>query len=213
MALSFNTVKAEAERDKTPSYKIVEGVNSVRLRGILARYIYWVPNPANGQKAPVECLAFNRELQKFDNKEKDWVKEYFPDLKPEWAYASLCVDNKGPDKVLIFNHKKKLFGSIKSLVDDLGDPTDPESGWDVVFTRAKNGPKVFNVEYTLQQMKCSKSKGPLKDEVKALFDAHPPIEDVLKRASPDDIKKYLDKIRAGGTDDKEGIDDEIPDDL
>lgn len=216
MALSFNTVKGEADREKTPSYKMKDGENRIRIvGGILARYIYWIPN-SDGQKSPVECLSFNRETEKFDNKEKDWVKEYYPDLKAEWAYASLAVDVKDPSKILIFNHKKKLFNAIVSLVEDLGNPGDPKDGWDIVFTKAKTGPKVFNVEYTLQQMKCSKSKAPVSAEVAAMFDAHPSIDDVLKRAPPEDIKKYLDNLRAGApAADKAGesVDDEIPDEF
>jgi len=217
MALSFSSVKVEADREKVPSYKIKEGENRLRLRGILPRYVYWIPGNG-GVKTPVECLSFSREEQRFTNKEKDWVKEYYPDLKPDWAYASLAIDtSKGgdPSKILIFNHKKKLLSAITSLVEDLGDPSDEENGWDIVFTRAKNGPKVFNVEYTLQQMKCNKTKGPLSDEAKAAFAAHPPIEEVLKRASAEDIKKYLDKLRAGAGEDNKGesVDEEIPDDF
>lgn len=215
MALSFNTVKGEAERSKTPSYKMKDGENRIRIvGGVLGRYIYWVPK--DGQKSPVECLSFNRETEKFDNVEKDWVKEYFPDLKPEWAYASLCVDVKNPTEVLIFNHKKKLFSAVVGLVEDLGDPGDLETGWDLVFTKKKTGPKVFNVEYTLEQIKCQKSKGPVKDEVKALFANHPNIDEVLKRAPAEDIKKYLDNILGNapaGADGKEGVDDDIPDEF
>lgn len=215
MALSFNSVKGEAERSKTPSYKMKDGENRIRIvGGVLGRYIYWVPK--DGQKSPVECLSFNRETEKFDNKEKDWVKEYFPDLKPEWAYASLCYDPKAATpEIMIFNHKKKLFNAIIGLVEDLDNPGDLETGWDIVFTKAKTGPKVFNVEYTLQQMKCSKSKGPVSDEAKALFAAHPSIDDVLKRAPAEDIKKYLDNILGGAPAGKEGekVDDAIPDDF
>jgi hypothetical protein len=215
MALSFNTVKGEAEREKVPSYKMRDGENRIRIvGGVLGRYIYWIPN-ADGAKSPVECLAFNRDTEKFDNKEKDHVKEYYPDIKADWAYASLCVDMKDPTKVLIFNHKKKLFNTIVSLVEDLGDPGSIKDGWEIVFTKAKTGPKVFNVEYTLQQMKCSKSKGPLAADVAALFENHPTIDEVLKRAPPEDIKKYLDNLRAGAPAGKAGeaVDDEIPADF
>lgn len=210
MALGFNEVKGTASKEKTPSYKMRDGENKVRLHGgVLARYIYWVPG-TDGVKTPVECLAFNRETEKFDNAEKDWVKEYYPDLKPEWAYASLALDLKDDDpKVLIFNHKKKLFGQIKDMVQDLGDPTDPENGWDIVFKKEKTGPKVYNVQYTVMQLRC-KSRALTEDEI-ALFEAHPSIDETLRRASADDIKKYLDDLRAGRTESSgEELDDEIP---
>jgi hypothetical protein len=212
MALSFNKVKGEASKEKTPSYKMRDGENKVRLYGgVLARYIYWVPNK-DGMKSPVECLSFNRDTEKFDNVEKDWVKEYYPDLSPEWAYASLCIDLKDPGKVLIFNHKKKLFSTIVNMVEDLGDPSDPKEGWDVVFSRAKNGPKVYNVEYVAMQLKC-KNRPLTADELSILAN-YPSIDEVLRRAPAEDIKKYLDELRSvGATSKGEGIDDEIPEEF
>jgi hypothetical protein len=212
MALKFNQVKGEApKKEKTPSYKMVMGENKIRIYGgVLARYIYWVPNK-DGQKSPVECLSFNRETETFDNAEKDWVKEYYPDLTPEWAYASVCMDLNADDQVVrIFNHKRKLFGVIVDMVEDLGDPSDPENGWDIVFSRDKNGPKVYNVEYTMKQLRCKPR--PLTDEERAAFEASPGIDEILRRSTPEDIKKYLDDIR-GGVGTEEDIDDEIPEDF
>jgi hypothetical protein len=212
MALSFNQVKGQASKEKVPSYKMRDGENRIRLYGgVLARYIYWVPNK-DGLKSPVECLSFNRETERFDNSEKDWVKEYYPDLTPEWAYASLCIDLKEPDKVKIFNHKKKLFGTIVNMVEDLGDPSDATSGWDVVFTKVKSGPKIYNVDYTMMQLKCKNR--PLAKAELDLLSSHPTIDEVLRRAPSEDIKKYLDDLRSGATNNKaEGIDDEIPDEF
>jgi hypothetical protein len=212
MALSFNNVKGEAERSKTPSYKFKEGENRVRFIGdVLARYIYWIPGADGKDKTPVECLSFNRDTEKFDNVEKDWVKEYYPDLKAEWAYASLCYDDKDPTKILIFNHKKKLFSSIVNTVADLGNPADLKQGWTAVFTRKKTGPKVFNVEYTLDGLKSSKTAGPVHKDMLELIEAHPNIDAVLKRAPAEDIKKYLDKLRTGATEDSgETAVDSIP---
>jgi CRISPR/Cas system-associated endoribonuclease Cas2 len=214
MALSFNKVKGQAEREKVPSYKFREGENRVRLfGGVLARYIYWIPGSSGeGNKSPVECLEFNRETEKFDRVEKDWVKDYYPDLKAEWAYASLCYDVKDPSNVMIFNHKKKLFAQVQSLVEDLGDPTDVDDGWDLCFVRKKTGPKTFNVEYVLEQLKCSKSKGSVSEAMQAKIAGHPTIDEVLRRSTPEDIKKYLDKLRAGDGG-NEGMNDEIPVDL
>lgn len=212
MALGFNQVKGTASKDKTPSYKMRDGENRVRLfGGVLARYIYWVPGN-DGVKTPVECLAFNRETEKFDNAEKDWVKEYYPDLKAEWAYASLAIDLKADEpKVCIFNHKKKLLGTVIDMVPDLGDPTDADAGWDLVFNKEKTGPKVYNVAYTVMQLRCKQRA--LSAAEKELFEAHPSIDETLRRSTPDDIKKYLDDLRAGrtgGESSGEEVDDEIP---
>lgn len=210
MALSFNQVKGEApKREKTPSYKMTPGENKVRLfGGVLARYIYWVPN-SDGVKSPVECLAFNRELEKFDNKEKDWVSEYYPDLTPQWAYASLCLD-PSDNTVKIFNHKRKLFGTVVDMVQDLGDPSDPEKGWDLVFSRDETGPKVYNVEYNVKQLRCKNR--PLSQEELETVNTSPTIDEVLRRPPAEDIKKYLDELRSGSGA-SEDIDDEIPDDF
>ena len=192
-ALSFNTAKTNPGREKVPSYKIRDGENKVRFHGgIVGRYIYWIPGP-DGNKSPVECLAFDRETQSFNNNIEDPVKKFFPDLKPEWAYASLCIDLKDSEpRVCIFNHKKKLFNQISNAVGDIGsDPSDAEEGWAVIFQKQKTGPKVFNVEYTLNVLKCSKEQGPLTDAQKELFAKHPPIEEVLKRPSAADIEKYI----------------------
>jgi hypothetical protein len=211
-ALSFGKVKGESSKDKVPSYKMKDGNNKVRIvGGVLARYIYWVPNKG-GTNSPVECLAFDRNEEKFTNVEKDWVKEYFPDLKAEWAYASLVIDTATDEpSIVIFNHKKKLLKSIIDVVEDLGDPSDIEKGWDVAFSRAKTGPKVYNVEYTLQPLKCKERA--LTEAERALVEAHPTIDEVLKRPDPESIKKYLDEIRAGGPSTGEAVDDEIPEDF
>ena len=39
-------------------------------------------------------------------------------------------------------------------MEELGDPTDPVTGYDIHFKRKKTGPQVFNVEYQLQFLKC-----------------------------------------------------------
>ncbi len=80
-ALSFNQVKGESSKDKTPSYKMKDGNNKVRvIGGVLARYIYWVPNKG-GTNSPVECLAFDRDQEKFTNEKRTGLKNITPTLK------------------------------------------------------------------------------------------------------------------------------------
>jgi hypothetical protein len=215
--LTFNTAKTSPGRDRVGSYKLREGENKVRFYGgIIPRYIYWVTGP-DGQKSPVECLQFDRETQSFNNSVEDPVKKYFPDLKPEWAYASLCIDMKETEpKVIIFNHKKKLFAQITSTANDLGDPMDAETGWTVVFDRKKTGPKVFNVEYQLNPLRCSKEQKPLTEEQLALFTNHMSIDEILKRPTAADLEKYITEVLTGDgkrKGNKEEMDEEIPDDI
>jgi len=151
MALQFNQTKGTAIKNKIDSFEYKDGENTVRLiGGVLPRYVYWLKG-TNGKDIPVECLAFDRQAEKFMNTEVDHVPTYFPEKKCSWAYSINCLDPKD-GKVKVLNLKKKLFEQIINAAEDLGDPTDLDTGWDVVFKRAKTGPLPFNVEYTLQAL-------------------------------------------------------------
>ena len=151
MALSFNKSKGAAQKSNITTFAYQDGDNSVRLVGdILARYVYWVTGE-NDKNIPLECLSFDRNEERFNNKEKDWVREYYPDLKCGWSYVMQCIHN---GEVKVINLKKKLWEQILTAAEDLGDPTDPETGWDVKFKRVKTGPLAYNVEYQLQVLKC-----------------------------------------------------------
>ena len=69
-------------------------------------------------------------------------------------------------KVKVVNLKKKLWEQIITAAEDLGDPTDPDTGWDICFKRVKTGPLPYNVEYQLQALKCKPR--PLHDEERSL---------------------------------------------
>jgi hypothetical protein len=194
MALSFKQTKGRAQKSSVESYEYKDGENVVRLiGGVLPRYVYWVRG-TNNKDIPVECLAFSRDKEKFDNLEKDWVPEFHADLKCSWSYAVNCIDPKD-GKVKVLNLKKKLFEQIITAAEDLGDPTDPETGWDVVFKRVKTGPLTYNVEYTLQVLRCKPRKLTAQEielSTKAL-----PIDEKYPRANPDEIKALLEKLQAG----------------
>ena len=88
--------------------------------------------------------------------------------------------------------KKKLFEQIVTAAEDLGDPTDHDTGWDVVFKRVKTGPLPFNVEYTLQVLRCKAR--PLTDDERALANAAKNIDEKFPRPTEADVKALLDKI-------------------
>ena len=206
--LGFGSVKGSAKKEKTDSYKIADGDNSVRLFGnILPRYVYWIKGD-NDKPIPFECLEFNRDTEEFDKAEKDHVKDFFPNLKCGWAYAMMCLD--GNNKPLIFNFKKKLFDQIMANVEDLGDPTDPDNGWLLKFTKKKTGPLPINVEYTLQTVKCLNSKGPLSEDEKEAIASSKTIEELLPRPTPAQQKELLEKITRGG---EETIDESVEEEL
>ena len=194
MAISFNQQKGSAQKTSISTFQYKDGDNSFRLVGdILARYVYWVKGE-NDKNIPLECLSFDRNAEAFNNKEKDWVREYYPDLKCGWSYATQCIDN---GEVKVVNLKKKLWEQIITAAEDLGDPTDPETGWEIKFKRVKTGPLPYNVEYQLQPLKCkpsalSASDAALAAEVKSM-------DDVMPRPTPDAQKELLDRIRQENT--------------
>lgn len=205
MAIAFGNTKGTAIKNKVDSFEYKDGENVVRLiGGVLPRYVYWLKG-TNGKDIPVECLSFDRQAEKFTNVEVDHVPAVFPDKKCSWAYSINCIDPKD-GKVKVLNLKKKLFEQIISAAEDLGDPTDYQTGWDVVFKRAKTGPLPFNVEYTLQVLRCKKRA--LTAEEIALADSAEDIDTKYPRPTPDDVKKTLDKILSGATEDEDKTESE-----
>lgn len=197
MALSFSNTKGKAQKKSIDAFEYKDGENVVRLiGGVLPRYVYWLKG-TNGKDIPVECLAFDREAEKFNNLEVDHVPEFFPSLKCSWAYSINCID-PADGKVKVLNLKKKLFEQIITAAEDLGDPTDYDKGWDVVFKRAKTGPLPFNVEYTLQVLRCKKRA--LTDEERAAADAAEDIDSKYVRPTPEEVRKTLEKISSGSDD-------------
>lgn len=204
MALKFGKTKGTAQK-KVDSYAYIDGINQVRIIGdILPRYVYWVKG-TNNKDIPVECLAFSREEEKFDNKDKDVVPEFFPELKCSWNYAVNCIDPKD-GKVKVLNLKKKLFEQILSAADDLGDPTDYLLGWDLVFKKTKTGPLAFNVSYDLQVLKCKPSA--LSEEQIVLANEAETIDEKYPRPTSEEIRTLLVKLTTkGGDSDEEGAAD------
>ena len=139
MAIQFNQAQGSAVKNKIDQFQYKDGNNVVRMVGdLLPRYVYWVKGE-NGKNIPMECLSFDRATETFNNKDKDYVRDFFPEIKCGWAYAIQCID-PADGKVKVLNLKKKLMEQIMVAAEDLGDPTDPESGWDIYFQRVKTGP-------------------------------------------------------------------------
>ena len=205
MALSFNKQTGGAQKSSISSFQYKDGDNKMRVVGdILARYVYWITGE-NGKNIPMECLSFDRNSERFNNQEKDWVREYYPDLKCGWSYATQCIDN---GEVKVVNLKKKLWEQIITAAEDLGDPTDPETGWDICFKRVKTGPLPYNVEYQLQALKCKPR--PLTDEERTAIADLKSMDDVMTRPTADAQKELLDRVRNHGDEtDDEALDAEF----
>ena len=207
MALKFGDTKGKAAKRSVDVYKYLDGENKVRIfGGVLARYVYWLKG-TNNKDIPVECLAFNREKEKFDNMEVDHVTTYFPDKKCSWSYAVMCLDPTD-GKAKPINLKKKLFEQVLTAAEDLGDPTDPDDGWEIVFKKVKTGAAAFNVEYTLAVLKCKKRA--LTEEERAVIAAAPEIDSLYPRPTPEEVKALLEKLTSGSDEEEAGEGAAIP---
>jgi hypothetical protein len=199
MAIKFGNVTGKAKKSSVDAYTYKEGNNVVRMVGdVLPRYVYWVTT-ADGKRVPMECVGFDRDKEQFTNVEKDWVRHYHTDMKCSWAYAVQCIDPED-GKVKVLNLKKKLFEAVMVASEDLGDPTDPVTGWDIAFKKQKTGPLPYNVEYTLQVLKC-KVRALDADELEATKDL-PNIDDVISRPTSDQQKEFIETriLENGGAD-------------
>ena len=90
-------------------------------------------------------------------------------------------------------------------MEDLGNPTDPETGWDIYFKRLKTGPQVFNVEYQLQMLKCKPRA--LEDWEQELIADLKSMDDVLPRPTPDAQLELLKRVQ--GAESGETVDEEF----
>jgi hypothetical protein len=196
--MKFSESKGGAAKSSVDLFQYKDGEQSFRLFGdILPRYMYWVPT-AKGKDLPVECLSFDRDKERFTNVETDHVLEFFPTDKenrpnrPQWSYTIQAID-LADGKAKVVPLKKKLLLQIQDVASQLGlDPTDTETGFDVVFKRVKTGPNVFNVEYTVQVLKC-KQRALTPAELEVVNSAKA-ISEIYPRPSPEEVRALLVKI-------------------
>jgi hypothetical protein len=198
MTIRFTELQGKAAKAGPERYKPPFGTHSYRIVGnVVPSYKYWLKT-RDGTPVPMECLGFNRETETFENKVRDVVREYIPEIKRttgveikgcSWAYQSFIIDRED-GVVKLFDHKKKLFGAILDAAKKkMGDPTDPDKGWDVVFTKKKTGPQTFNVEYTLETFDLKNS--PLSEKDKAAIKEAGVIEDITKVQTPEEQEAFI----------------------
>ena len=220
---NFNTTKGSAQAAYLPKYELGIGDNTFRIVGdILRRYIYWVKSPA-GKAVPFECLSFNRDLEKFDNKVQDHVPTFYPNKtdfhgkvvidpktgktsphRPSWAYVATVIDRKD-GKLKELHMKKTMFDDLikvaskKSPVtkQPFGDPTDFITGWDVCVVKEKTGSAVMNVKYSVDAFSPINGAKPLTEEEIALFEDSMSIHERHERSTPEEQLALLLKIQSG----------------
>lgn len=216
----FTDLQGKASKAGPERFKPVNGRNQIRIIGsVVPSYKYWLKTK-DGTSVPMECLGFNRDTEQFDNRTRDVVREFFPDKKCSWAYQSLVIDRED-GKVKLFDHKKKLFESVLDAAKKkMGDPTDPETGWDIVFTREKTGPQAYNVEYRLETFELENK--PLTEADKKAIDesveTYGTIEEIAKVPTPEDQESFIrsnilpneNDVEQEVVDELEAMDDDIP---
>ena len=188
----FADLRGKAKKEGPDRYKFQEGINAFRMvSDVVPGYKYWM-KMRDGSPVPMDCLDFDRDKEVFTNKAENWVTHYFPDMKCSWAYTSFVIDRAG-GKLKIMDHKKTLLEQVINLVADLGDPTDPVDGWDIIVDRQKTGPKVYNVKYEIQPFKCQKARGALTTEEQAMLKEQMPkdIEEFFKVPTPEQQLEFL----------------------
>ena len=192
MSIKFDNVAGEAVKIKVDYFKFENGENRFRMVGdVLPRYVYWKKTPDGKKTMNVECLAFNRDMEKFDNVVVDNFRKYFPDDNCSWSYLVKAFDEDG--KLVVLALKKKLFGAILTMAKKhLGNPTDPDTGWECVVDREKTGNNVYDVAYTLDQLESKKH--PLTDEQKAEIAESKTIDEMFPRQTPEEQKTFIEKI-------------------
>lgn len=219
MGLKFNDVGGEAKKIKIDYYKFQTGENKFRMVGdILPRYVYWKKTPDGSKNMSIECLSFDRNEERFTNVAKDWFQHYFPEERCSWSYLVQVFD-PSDGKLKVLGLKKKLFGQILDMAKKhLGDPTDPEKGWEVVVERVKTGSMAFNVEYNLDQLSCKTS--PLTEEQIKEFEEAKKIDELFPVQTPKEQKAFIEKVWFSKADEEddgetdkevtEEFDDDIP---
>lgn len=193
MAVDLGKTKGKAQKG-VASYEYKMGENAIRLvGGVLPKYVYWVKSH-NNKDIPIECLGFDRDKEKFTNKEEDLVPESFPGKKCQWNYSMVCIDRSTGEPCVI-HLKKKLFEQILNAQEDLGPVTDPEKGWTVVFKKVKSGPLPINIGYELQVLRCKPS--PLTEEEKTMIAEFGDIDSHFPRPTVDQVRTLIHRVLHG----------------
>jgi hypothetical protein len=206
MPIAFKDLKGKAAKSGPDRMKFVEGLNTFRIVSpIMPGYKYWLKTREGGD-IPFDCLGFDREQEKFTNVTKDYVSEFFPEKRPQWAYQCLVID-RSDNKLKLLDLKKTILSQIIDAAGKkLGDPSDPDNGWDVIVNRVKTGPKAFNVEYKLEIFDLENS--PLSEEDREMVNNGQSITDIIKTPTPEEQLELLKKYVLPEEDDSSDVDDE-----
>jgi len=221
MAISFNNLNGGAVKSDVKYMKLVDGENVFRILpdSILPSYTYWVTG-ASGKDLPFEALQFNRSTEKFENSNPCAVRDRGiqakdgGDLRCQWSYKCQVI-NKATGAVEVLQLKKGILNDIISVAQQLQfDPTSLETGTWISVVRKKTGPLPFNVEYTLQQLKCRSEA--LDADNLAKIEGLKSIETMFPKETYEAQTERLDKHLTGAKEEEAAasqVDQEAVDDL
>ena len=200
MAVGFGGFNGGAKKSNVTYMKLADGDNTFRIlpNSFLPSYTYWVKGK-NGKDIPFESLQFVRQDEVFDNTTPCPVKALDlrdADGKPlrcSWSYKCLVV-NKATGKVEVLQLKKGIVEGIQDVAGQLEiDPTDLDTGTWITVKRTKTGPHAFNVDYSVQQLRCKSE--PVSDEVRKLIEESKSIDEMFPQETYDAqmtrLKKHL----------------------
>lgn len=194
--VSFDNLQGEAKKGAKVTYmKLKEGTNTFRIVGnILPGYFYWVRG-VNGKDMSFECLQFDRDNEKFNPSLPDPIKEANLEdgkgdpLRCGWGYRCQVI-NKATGAVEVLTLKKGMLQDIIKYAKKKGiNPTSFDQGVWIRVDRVQDGPKVFNVKYTVDPFEFEPS-ALTEDELELLKDLKP-IDEVFPRETAEEQRARL----------------------
>lgn len=226
---NFMTTKGKADAGRLAIKELKLGANNFRIIGdVLRRYGYWIKTPG-GNNVFFESLAFDRDLEKFTNREKDYVPDYFPHAfdfygnvaldtktqeplphRPKWSYVVTVLDRDDQSAIKELQMKKTAFEGILQLAakknpatkKPFGDPTDPVTGWDCNIVKTKTGSGVMNVKYEVDSFSAMSGQCALTEDELQAIEAVAPIFERHPRPTPEEQRALLEDIVSGAYDEK-----------
>jgi len=178
--LEFENLQGEAKKSAKVKYmKLKDGTNEFRIvGGILPGYSYWVKG-ANGKDISFECLQFDRSTEAFNSSLPDPIKEANLEdgkgnpLRCSWSYRCQVINRATGELEVLTLKKGMLQDIIKYAKKKKLNPTSFDNGVWLKVERIFEGPKAFNVKYTVDPFEFEASA--LTDEELALVKDLKPI--------------------------------------
>ena len=92
------------------------------------------------------------------------------------------------------------------LAKDIGDPTNPVTGWDLIFDKKKTGPNRFNIEYKLKD-RAIEVRALTEEELEIIKDIKP-IDELIPRPTPEEQLAFIKSAWLEGEKEEENANDD-----